>query len=368
MIMSQNRTTKAATASAETARAETVRPTGYKPAWWLPNRHLQTIWPSIFWRNPFVDCQQEWLTLPDGDEVELALLSSGDRQAPTVLLLHGMEGSAGSPGIQRMLAAVKAQGWNAAVMHFRNCGERPNKSAGFYHAGSTADLDCCVRHLVKRHNSPLVGIFSLSLGANVMIRWLAETKDAQQLCRSGIGVSLPLDLHSTAAAANSGFNRLYQFRVLQSYKQNLLRKPEFFQDLEQRKQLLATPTMFDFDRDYTAPRHGFDSVEEYYDSCSSYQYIPAVKIPTLIINAKNDPIVPAIDELTGQGEKQLNNAVIEYHSSGGHLGFIEGASPFKASYYPARRAISFINEYMNKECYSNEPISTHDPALSQGEC
>jgi predicted alpha/beta-fold hydrolase len=336
----------------------------FKPAWWLPGRHLQTIWLNLVTQKKTVTCKPVILPLADGDELELSMFPAANDSAPVVLLLHGMEGSVQSPGIQLMLKKIEEQGWHAVVMHFRNCGLQVNKTAGFYHAGSSADLDRCVRYLVKLYQRPIAGIFSLSLGANVMVRWLADTPDADKLCLAAVGVSLPLNLHDTAQAANDGFNRFYQHRVLTSYKRHLRRKPEFQQG-ESRHRLHQVTTMFDFDRDYTAPLHGFNSVESYYQSCSSYQYLDQVGLPTLIINAQNDPIVPFTSALQQAGCFDFPQVEFEYHRRGGHLGFIEGNTPFTARYYPAHRAINFIKRVINKESYRYEPLFKDDLGLSK---
>ena len=146
----------------------------FKPAWWLPNSHLQTLWPPIFRRNiKDLQLERERLELPDGDFIDLDWVSR-QKQGPLVLILHGLEGSIESHYAKGMLQTVTQYGWRGVFMHFRGCSGEPNRLARSYHSGETGDIDYVISLLRDREPNLILAAVGFSLGGNVLLKWLGE--------------------------------------------------------------------------------------------------------------------------------------------------------------------------------------------------
>ncbi len=313
----------------------------YRPAWWLRNAHLQTLWGPLLRRPPEVHTVLEHWKMPDGDSVGVERLVA-EPGAPRLVILHGLEGSSRSPYVRGMLAGAQSLSWSASVLIFRGCGEQPNNARRFYHSGETTDLHDVLRRIrAEDPNAPLL-LAGFSLGGNVLLKWLGE-HGADAGIIAAAAVSVPFDLERGARHLHKGFARIYERNFLVSLKRKALAKRARFPDLPSREAVTSARSIFDFDDRVTAPVHGFLDAPDYYTRSSALRWLSGISVPTLLLSARDDPFLPpsVLDEVAGAAASNthLNLEVVR---SGGHVGFVEGAFPWRARYYAERRVLAFL--------------------------
>ena len=308
----------------------------YETPGWLPNGHLQTIYPALCIRRPPVPYRRERWTAPDGDFVDIDFVD-GQPGAPFVVLFHGLEGSSGSHYARALMAAVVARGWSGAVPHFRGCSGAPNLAPRFYHSGDAAEIDWVLRRLRPRASGKLYAA-GVSLGGNALLRWLGEYQHEAELLDAAASISAPLDLAQGGIALSNGINRLYTRMFLQTLKPKCLAKLEQFPGLFDRDALLAARNLHDFDNVVTAPLHGYRDADDYWDRSSAKHILHDITVPTLVLNARNDPFLP------GQHLPQTaaSSVQLEYPAHGGHVGFAAGGLPGHLDWLP-RRLLHFFD-------------------------
>lgn len=314
----------------------------FKPAWWLSNPHLQTLWPVFCRRSKKLSARRERIELNDGDFVDLDWV--GGETGPIVLILHGLEGSIQSSYVQGMLDTIAKQGWRGVCMHFRSCSGERNRLPRVYHSGETGDIAEVVNHLKKRELATPITAIGFSLGGNVLLKWLGETGQQNPLT-AAIAVSVPFELTKAANKMNQGFSRIYQWKLLNSLCKKIKWKFQHQSAPFMMPTLKMLRTLRDFDDQITAPLHGFIDGEDYYTRSSSRQYLQYIKVPTLLLQAKDDPLVgdnslPAQNELSASVKLELSE-------KGGHVGFITGRSPWKPVYWLDQRIPLFLQRYVN---------------------
>jgi len=314
----------------------------FKPAWWLPGSHLQTLWPALMRWKESLSLQYERLELSDGDFVDLAWVGRGS--SPIVCILHGLCGGMDSPYINGILGAIKRQGWRAVLMHFRGCSGEPNRLAKSYHSGETGDLKFLLAELKKREpNTPLFGI-GYSLGGNVLLKCLGETGNTNPL-KAAAAVSVPFELAKTAEHLKKGFSQVYQKRLLSELKIahrakfETMPAPIEFGDIDQLN------NFFEFDNAITAPLHGFKDAMDYYQQCSSRQYLKNIETPTLILHARNDPFTTTCSIPEQQDVSDKVN--LEISEGGGHVGFVAGRYPWKPIYWLEKRITQYFAQFLS---------------------
>jgi predicted alpha/beta-fold hydrolase len=247
----------------------------FEPAWWLSHRHLQTIYPSMPWsyrHRPRL--RREVLELPDGDVTAVDWVSnsnSGDTASPLLVILHGLESSAESSYARMLMNAVTDIGWRCCVLHFRDCGDTPNRLPRRYHAGETGDIRHFLDKLVADGNDGALFAVGYSLGGNVLLKYLGEVGDSTPLT-AAVAVCVPLDLHLCAKALNIGFSKIYQRYLLKSMKESVRRKFDRHTAAFDWDRTMASVTFAEFDDARTAPLHGFNGKDDYYDKCSSASF------------------------------------------------------------------------------------------------
>ncbi|MGB5245310.1 MAG: hydrolase [Woeseia sp.] len=318
--------------------------TPFRAARWLRNRHLQTIWPALPWvRGPKPALQHEWLELPDGDRTALEWLAEGGRQLderPLLVILHGLEGSADSPYCSHLMWAAAARGWRAVVLHFRDCGDYRNRLPRRYHAGETNDLRFFLeRERALGHGGPIVAA-GYSLGGNVLLKYLGESGVNTPLAAAA-AVSVPMNLHISASALQNGFSRLYQSHLLSRMKESVKRKFNPDTAAFDWARTMAARTFAEFDDAVTAPLHGFRGKDDYYDQCSAGAYLDRIERPTLIIQALDDPFMTP--DVIPDPDKIANCVTLELSENGGHVGFIEGGTPWRPRYYLPQRIAKYFD-------------------------
>lgn len=316
--------------------------TQFKPAWWLPNPHLQTLWPAVIRRNiKNLELERERLELPDGDFIDLDWVDK-NLQGPLVIILHGLEGSIDSHYAKGMLLAIHQQGWRGVFMHFRGCSGEPNRLERGYHSGETTDFGFLVQTLREREPATPLGAIGYSLGGNVLLKWLGETASKNYL-KAAIAISVPFELHKAAERIQEGFSRFYQWYFLKCLRDRLEEKFQKYPPSIDFSFLATVETMRDFDNKLTAPLHGFIDANEYYTTASSRQYLGAIQVPTLIVHAKDDPfmtedVIPKVMELSEYVKLEVTEA-------GGHVGFVGGKYPWKPVYWLEERVPKFLMEF-----------------------
>ncbi|NNC77739.1 MAG: hydrolase [Woeseiaceae bacterium] len=319
----------------------------FRPAWWLRHRHLQTIYPSFPWsyrHRPGL--RREILDLPDGDATAVDWVVETDElpaTSPLLVILHGLESSAQSAYARMLMQAAADQGWHCCVMHFRDCGDYSNRLPRRYHAGETNDVRFFLERLEDSEKYGPIAAAGFSLGGNVLLKYLGESSATTPL-RAATAVCVPLNLHSSADALNIGFSRVYQSYLIKRMKRSLSDKFDRHTFAFDWQRAMGASTFAEFDDAVTAPLHGFDGKNDYYDRCSSMHFLASIDRPTLILNALDDPFMTT--DMFESIESISANVTIEASERGGHVGFIEGGTPWKPRFYLPRRIVEYLTPYM----------------------
>ncbi|MDQ6830905.1 MAG: hydrolase [Gemmatimonadota bacterium] len=327
--------------------------TSYRPAWWIPGAHLKTMWGKLARRRPQVALRVERWEVPDGDFLDLHRLAARDDgpSVPRVLMLHGLEGSPDSHYARGMLQQARLRGWAADALVFRSCGAEPNRLARSYHSGETTDLDFVVRRLIEAEPDRLLLLAGVSLGGNVLLKWLGERgDDVPSAVRAAAAVSVPYDLARSARRIDRGFSKVYQANFLRTLRRKAHAKRERFPGILDAELIDRARSFYDFDDCVTARLHGFTGADDYYARSSSLGFLPRIRVPTLLLSAVDDPFLPSevLDDVRAIA-RDNSNLCIEFPKRGGHVGFISGLVPWKPDYYAERRIMEFLAESMRDE-------------------
>lgn len=311
----------------------------FKPAWWLRNRHAQTMFPTFFRRRPKLAVRRERIELPDGDFADCDWVG-GDR-GPIVIVLHGLEGSIDSAYACGIMACITQLGWRGALLHFRGCSGEPNRLPIGYHSGFTADLNFFVGRLQATEPGVPLAAVGFSLGGNVLLKWLGE-RGASAPFAAAVAVSVPFDLDRAATTVEHGLSRLYNWYLLRSMRNSIARKFRRIDAPFPLPKLRTLKTFRQFDECVTAPLHGFENGADYYRRASSGQFLRNIQVPTLILQAKDDPLVgagaiPIADQLS-------DSVTLEVSAGGGHVGFVGGRWPWRPRYWLEERISDSLRE------------------------
>lgn len=308
----------------------------FRPAWWLRGDHAQTLWPALVRRRRKLAIDWERLELDDGDFLDLAW--SGPKEGPVVLFFHGLQGSIHSHYATGIMHQLNQRGFRVCLMHFRGCGSQPNRLPISYHSGKTDDPQQLLEHVEHKYGRSPYAAVGVSLGGNVLLKWLGEQGDSSPLKRAA-AISVPFRLDAAADRLEKGLSRLYQRHLVNSLRDAYRRKFARIRsplsiDVEQLDSFRL------FDDQVTAVLHGFNGVDDYYARCSSRQFIPHIRVPTLILHARHDPFMfpdtaPEPDELPGQ-------VLLEMPYAGGHVGFVGGRFPGWGEYYAEGRVAEWL--------------------------
>ena len=303
-------------------------PTRYRAPVWLPGGNLQTLYPALVARRAHVSYRRErWIT-PDSDFIDLDwTVADRTGNAPLLILFHGLEGSSNSQYARGLMHAAVQRGWRGVVVHFRGCSGEINRLPRAYHSGDSAEIDWILRRLRAQHSGALFAA-GVSLGGNALLKWLGEQRGAaNDVVQRAAAVSSPVDLHAAGRALEQGFNMIYTNNFLATMKCKSFAKLHMHPGLFNPAKLRATRTLREFDDLVTAPLHGFTGVDDYYTRASSKPLLMCVTVPTLLLNARNDPFLPG----TALPEPQLLSHAITpaFPDEGGHVGFPDRAGSIK---------------------------------------
>ncbi|WP_441629309.1 YheT family hydrolase [Cupriavidus sp. 2MCAB6] len=297
---------------------------GRRMPWWLSGGHAQTIIPARFTQRPArVAFKRERWTAPDDDFVDLDWTTHPVApDTPLLVMFHGLEGDSGSHYAQAMMHALAARGWQGVVPHFRGCSGELNLAPRFYHSGDSEEVHWILERLHRQycaHGRKLL-VVGISLGGNALLRLLGEQGSGAAFIGAAASVSAPLDLAGGGAALSQGFNMLYTRMFLQTLKRKSLAKLKQYPGLFDREAMLASRDLYAFDNIVTAPLHGFRDTDDYWARASSKPVLDRIAVPTLVLNARNDPFLPA-RHLPGPADVSPQ-VWLEQPEHGGHVGFM----------------------------------------------
>lgn len=295
---------------------------------WLPGGNLQTIWPALYSRRVFgprPQYRRERWTTPDRDFIDVDWL-----QAPPsdtlLVMFHGLEGSSSSHYAEAFADFARTHGFSFAVPHFRGCSGELNHGPRAYHSGDYEEIGWILARLRQQHQGAILAV-GISLGGNALLRWAEEMgTQAAHVVDAVAGVSSPLDLAASGWAIGHGFNRLVYTRMfLKTMKPKAMKKLAQHPGLFNAAALRAARDLYEFDNVFTAPLHGFKSAEDYWSRASAKPHLNQIRIPALVVNARNDPFVPA---WCLPRQRDVGNWVTLWHPAhGGHVGFPDGPIP-----------------------------------------
>ena len=305
---------------------------------WLPGGNAQTIWPALFSHRGHATVprwQRERWTTTDGDFIDVDWLRNEAQPAgtataaaprPLLVMFHGLEGSSSSHYAQAFAEAARRRGWGFAVPHFRGCSGELNLAPRAYHSGDFEEIGWVLQRFRERHSGPLLAV-GVSLGGNALLRWAEEAGDsAAATARAVAAVSSPIDLAAGGHAIGRGFNRLVYTRLfLRSMKPKALAKLAQHPGLFNRERLLAARDLHAFDNVFTAPLHGFRDTDDYWRRGSAKPHLQRIRIPALLLNARNDPVVPAAS--LPRAHEVGRHVTLWQPAHGGHVGFAAGRFP-----------------------------------------
>ena len=313
-------------------------PEPFRPAPWIANRHAQTLYGALAAPAPRIDFRRERWDTPDGDFVDVDFVD-GPAGTPWVHLFHGLEGSSNSPYARKLMEHVAQRGWRGSVFHFRGCSGEPNRLPRAYHSGDTAEVGWAVdrvRSLAGDHPLYVAGV---SLGGNAFAKWLGESGDAARHVTAAAAISAPLDLMQAGAALERGFARVYARHFLGTLKVTALAKLDRFPGLYDAAAVRRATTLREFDNLVTAPLHGFRDTDDYWTRASAKPHLRGIRVPTLLLNARDDPFLPDSALPT---EREVSPAVkLEFPARGGHVGFVTRPFPGRIDWLP-RRLLHFF--------------------------
>jgi predicted alpha/beta-fold hydrolase len=318
-----------------------ITDSSFRPAWWCRGRHLQTLFPSLLRRRALPPLRRQRIELPDGDFLDIDWTALPGRHC--VLVLHGLEGSLESHYSGGLLKCLAQHGYRAGLMYFRGCSGSPNRLPRAYHSGETGDLDFVIRRLLESQAGLSVAVVGFSLGGNVLLKWLGEQGDAAPVS-TAIAISVPFDLDSAAQQLQHGLSRIYRNHLLAKLRQSVIAKSATHPPPVPLHRLRMLNSFHDFDDAVTAPLNGFRDVHDYYRQSSSRQYLRYIRVPTLILQARDDPFLPA--SALPQEHELSKQVTLELSAHGGHAGFVAGNNPVRPVYWLERRIAAHLANCM----------------------
>ena len=301
---------------------------------WLRGGHAQTIYP-YFLPRPEVPLRRERVDTADGDFWDFDWLDTpADSGAPLVILFHGLEGGARSQYARNLMFHLASRGWRGVIPHFRGCGGEPNRLPRAYHSGDFEEVGAMLAHVRSRFDGPTFAV-GISLGGSALLNWIGrEGELARRTLAAAATASVPLDLMASGKAIDRGLNRIYARHFLQTLIPKALGIAQRFPGKLDAGRVARVRTMWEFDECVTSPLHGFAGADDYWTRASSKPWLAGVRIPTLAINARNDPFVPAAS-LPLQHEVSPDVA-LEQPEHGGHVGFMTGPGRGRMDWLPLR--------------------------------
>ncbi|MEO5700392.1 MAG: alpha/beta fold hydrolase [Casimicrobiaceae bacterium] len=314
-----------------------ARPAYVAPRW-LTGGHAQTIYPFVLRRTP-VTYRRERVTTADGDFWDFDWVGAPNDgaagPAPLLVLFHGLEGSSDSHYARALMRYVADRGWRGVVPHFRGCSGEINRMPRAYHSGDHEEVAAILAAVTARAPGAPLYAAGVSLGGSALLNWLGRAGEAgRQLVVAAAAVSAPLDLAAAGHAIGRGFNRVYANHFLSSLKPKSLAMAQRYPGLLDSARIRQARSLHAFDDVVTAPLHGFAGTEDYWRRASSAPWLLHIRVPTLVLNARNDPFVP-IGSLP-EASAVSRDVAVERPNQGGHVGFLAAPFPGSSEWLPQR--------------------------------
>jgi predicted alpha/beta-fold hydrolase len=309
----------------------------YNPPILFKNGHFSTIYSALFRNFPRVEQERERIILKDGDFLDIDWSFPAVSNNKVAILLHGLEGNAQRSYMQGMAYNLLQKNWDVASVNFRGCSGEVNRSYMSYNAGRTDDLEEIIERIVEKDRYTELIIIGFSLGGNLLLKYLGERDSVPKIVKKGIAISAPIYLKGSLEALSKPNNWIYQKSFLLHLRKKYKRKMSRFPDLMNKDDLNKIRSLLDFDNIYTAPAHGFKDAFDYYEKNSSLQFLKNIRVPVLLLNAKNDSFLSEECYPHIQAENS-KNVFLETPEYGGHVGFYSRGR----LYYNELRTLEFI--------------------------
>lgn len=310
----------------------------YRAPAWLPGGHAQTLYPLLI-KPPQPAYRRERWDTPDGDFIDVDWIDA-PLPAPLLVLFHGLEGSSASPYAIALMRAAQAGGWAGVVVHFRGCSGEPNRLPRAYHSGDSAEIDWVLRRLRQRFPQRRICAAGVSLGGNALLKWLGERgQEACAAVEAAAAISAPFDLAACGHHLGRGFNLVYTRHFLRTLKRGAAEKLTRFPGLFDGARMARARNLHAFDDVVTAPLHGFRDADDYWRRASAKPLLGGIQVPTLLLNALNDPFLP----VSALPRSAVLSPALRQETprEGGHVGFVSGRWPGGLDWLP-RRLLTFF--------------------------
>jgi hypothetical protein len=345
----------------------------YKAPFWLPGGHLQTIIASLLSKGSEIKYRRERWELNDGDFIDVDwaeklaehslthnlaehrrddLVTSSDpltsgpieQQKPVVVIFHGLEGNSQSQYAKSLMGAALAKGWHGAVIHFRGCSGEPNRLPRVYYAGDSVEIETMLSRVRSIYPDNPIYAVGYSLGGNALLKWLGEFGNSSTLNISkAVAVSAPIDLKASAVSLDNGLNRiLYTPVFVDSMRPKALALSKRFPGLLDDQRINHAKTIHDIDNSVTSVLYGAKDATDYYRKNASKPFLKNITLPTLIINAKNDPFMPP--QFLPTADEVSESVTLDYQEEGGHVGFYSPFVNSENSWLPSR-IMEFLEDH-----------------------
>ncbi len=324
----------------------------FVPARGLSAGHVITIYAWARGRTyPGLPSPETRLIRVDAEsQVRADCYWQNDRKAsPTLLCLHGLEGSSEKHYMRGLAHKALRRGWNVVLLNQRNCGGTEHLTPGLYHSGLTADPVAVIRALVADEGLSTFSVAGYSLGGNIAIKLAGELPDHSDLPVVSVAAVCPtIDLALCSDALQWRQNLLYQLNFLKGLKARMRRKAAAFPGRYDLAPLDRIRTIREFDDTYTAPAHGFGTAARYYELASALRVVSRISIPALIIAAHNDPFVP-VSQYLGDEIRSNPNVHVSLQRHGGHCGFVGRPTADSDGYWAEQTAVDFVTRTNSHE-------------------
>lgn len=326
-------------ASGQTPKSTIQNPKlNYTPPFLLFNPHLETIYPALVRRVSLQPYIRERITTPDNDFLDLDWLKQSSSKL--VIISHGLEGNTQRAYIKGMARIFFQNGFDVLTWNYRGCSEEMNSQLRFYHSGATDDLNTVVEHALRQQMHQEIYLVGFSLGGNLTLKYLGESRARTPLIKKAVAFSVPVDLHTSCLQISKPGNWVYSNRFLKSLKKKVLQKAQSIKELDTQG-IDRVKTLMEFDDHFTGPVHGFKNALDYYEKSSAIKYMAGISVPTLMVNAKNDPFLSP-ECFPVEQFRQHSFIQIETPKHGGHVGFAQFNSD--NIYWSEERALRFITD------------------------
>ena len=339
-----------------------ARPSGFAPFHprkWLSNAHLQTILGNFLPRKdslpkPLAElievipahhrqistqilCESHWQPV------------SVQSRRTTVILLHGLEGSAHSQYVVGNANKLWAAGCNVVRMNMRNCGGTEKLTPTLYHSGLSGDVAAVMHHCIETHGAQSIALIGYSMGGNLVLKLTGELGDqAPPQLRCVVGVSPAVDLSASADALHEPRNRVYEQKFLRALLKRFRRKAVLFPRAYDPQMAASIGSLREFDDRITALYSGFRSADDYYHRAAAARVLGRIAVPTLILHAADDPFIRFTAETRAQIAANRYITWLETEH-GGHCAFLAASTPTNDGYWAEHTALRFILDHTSSD-------------------